>query len=466
MKYYSQYNQDQFFNDNFFHNKRGGIFVDIGAYDGVEGSNTLFFEKELGWRGLCIEPHPKIFQKLQANRNCILSNAGAWTENTKKVFKVIDGYSEMLSGFVDCYDPRHADRIVAEMSANPQTYSDLDINCVDINELLFEHKLFHIDFLSIDIEGSEYNVLNHINFDLFQIDYITCENNYNDDKIRQMMASKGYTFAARLNIDDVYVRTPAIKQNKFKIVIPSYNNEEWVETNVESILEQTYQNYEVLYINDASTDNTLQLVTDMVGNNPKWKIVSNPKNRRRGYNTSPYNEDICNFMTNDSDILVFVDGDDWLAYPKSLERLNDFYNANNSWMTYGRFVCYTTLQLGNPQNTEYPTEVHNQNLYRRDHWRASHLRTFKWWLYKKIKKEDLIYSKTNDYYFHAEDLAATFPCLEMCPKDKIGIIPDVNYVFNDTPSNRARGVQREKDAGMELEMEIRTKIPYNKLIVK
>ena len=55
-------------------------------------------------------------------------------------------------------------------------------------------------------------------------------------------------------------------KNKFKIVIPSYNNEQWVEPNVASILNQTYTNYDVLYINDASTDNTLTLVNELVLN--------------------------------------------------------------------------------------------------------------------------------------------------------------------------------------------------------
>jgi len=71
-------------------------------------------------------------------------------------------------------------------------------------------------------------------------------------------------------------------KNKFKIVIPSYNNEKWVETNIESILEQEYDNFEVFYIDDCSTDNTLQKVKTLTKNNKKWNIVSNEKNMKRG----------------------------------------------------------------------------------------------------------------------------------------------------------------------------------------
>lgn len=254
-----------------------------------------------------------------------------------------------------------------------------------------------------------------------------------------------------------------MKQNKFKIVIPSYNNEAWVEPNLASILNQTYTNYEVLYIDDHSTDDTFYKVYSIVGKLDNWTLVSNEENRRRGYNISPYNTYVQSFMKDDEDILVFVDGDDWLYDDYVLEKLNDFYNDKDCWMTYGGMICYPSGQPGNPQNSPYPDAVHQANAYRRDHWRASHLRTFKWHLYKQIRKEDMCYSKTGEYYFHAEDLATSFPCLEMCPQDKIGVLDFFSYVFNETPSNRERGVAREAEAGMDLENEIRNQKPYDKL---
>ena len=257
------------------------------------------------------------------------------------------------------------------------------------------------------------------------------------------------------------------KQNKFKIVIPSYNNEEWIEPNVASILNQTYTNYDVLYINDASTDNTLSLIHELKNNYNlnNWKIVNNLQNKKRGYNISPYNKNIIEFMENDEDILVFVDGDDWLFDENVLFKLNNFYNKNTSWMTYGGMYVYPESQPANPQNSPYSDTVHQHNLYRKDHWRASHLRSFKWHLYKQIKKEDLLHSKTGKYYFHAEDLATSFPCLEMCPTEKIGVIDFPSYAFNQTPSNRQRGIEREEMAGVELEQEIRNQIPYKTLSV-
>ena len=259
------------------------------------------------------------------------------------------------------------------------------------------------------------------------------------------------------------------KDNKFKIVIPSYNNAEWVEPNLASILNQTYTNYEVLYIDDASTDDTFKLVDSIVGDNPKFQIRRNPKNMKRGYNTAP--KVLEDFFDDGEDILVYVDGDDWLAYPDTLEKINNFYNQKDPWMTYGKM----TVWKGNedyswpfPQNSEYPQKVHQQNAYRKDLWRASHLRTFKWHLYKQIKTESLQYTATNKYYLHAEDLAGSFPCLEMCPPEKIGIVDFLTYVFNESKSNQIRSKERIKLAGQkdenngitDMEIEIRNQIPY------
>lgn len=66
--YYSQYQQDRILNEFIFRNARAGAFLDIGAYDGVLFSNTCFFERDLGWRGICVEPTPHIFAQLRKNR--------------------------------------------------------------------------------------------------------------------------------------------------------------------------------------------------------------------------------------------------------------------------------------------------------------------------------------------------------------------------------------------------------------
>ena len=72
--YHSQHGQDRFVADLLFHSKRGGVFVDVGAYEGITFSNTLHFEREFGWTGIAVEPHPASFAELAASRNCLVSN--------------------------------------------------------------------------------------------------------------------------------------------------------------------------------------------------------------------------------------------------------------------------------------------------------------------------------------------------------------------------------------------------------
>ena len=68
------------------------------------------------------------------------------------------------------------------------------------------------------------------------------------------------------------------KQNKFRIITPSYNNEEWIEYNLASILNQAYTNYKVTYIDDASTDSTYEKVKEIVGELPNWNVIKNSEN--------------------------------------------------------------------------------------------------------------------------------------------------------------------------------------------
>jgi glycosyltransferase involved in cell wall biosynthesis len=250
-----------------------------------------------------------------------------------------------------------------------------------------------------------------------------------------------------------------MKINKFKIITPSYNNAEWIEYNIASILNQTYTNYEVLYIDDASTDDTYDKVFDIVGKLPNWKVVRNPINIGA---TRNYFENLNTFVDGD-DIVIHLDGDDWFYDEFVLENINKFYNEKDCWMSYGGFVCWDGTEnpiAPYPQNTHYPDFVHEHKKYRQDVWRASHLRTYRAFLLKSLPLDAIRDLETGEYYWHASDLAFQFPLMEMCSKDRIGVFDFHTCVYNQSKSNSLRTRERESVDNTRYEIEIRNRKRY------
>jgi len=248
--------------------------------------------------------------------------------------------------------------------------------------------------------------------------------------------------------------------NKFRIIIPSYNNSNWVEYNITSVLNQTYKNYEVYYIDDASNDDTLEKVLSIVKDNPKFKVIHNSHNKGAMCN---YVEHSLQDLTDDNTILCHLDGDDWLYDITVLEKLNQFYNEFDLWMAYGGMSVYhdNGMVEATPQNTPYPDEIHLNKSYRRDIWRASHFRTYRAYLWKSIDNDQFYEIGTKTYYNHASDLAFQFACLEICPKEKIGVVPFKTYVYNATNLNMVRTSERQMDSRhWSVENEIRNRKSY------
>lgn len=217
--YKSQFEQDKFLNTVFFKNKTNGIFIDIGANDGITGSNTWFYEKILGWKGICFEPSPSIYKKLTRNRQCLCINACVADKKGVVKFRDIIGpvKADMLSGIESNYDPRHVSRIENKLKKTGGSFELIDVPAYTVNSVLEENQIYHIDFLSLDIEGGELVVLKSIDFNKFHIRAITVENNYESSEIQTFLESKNFMLIKKLKIDEVYVNkreniTPAMVQ--------------------------------------------------------------------------------------------------------------------------------------------------------------------------------------------------------------------------------------------------------------
>lgn len=209
--YISQVGQDKYLNENVFKNKENGVFVDIGAFDGVTHSNSYYFEKNLNWTGICIEPLPNKFKELKSCRNCICINSCISNEEAIVKFIEVNGAPAMLSGMQKNYDLRHLARLKNEIVRDGGSYKIIDIPARNINNILKENNLFKIDYLSLDTEGSELEILKSIDFDSFYIHAISVENNYSDPNFKLFLESKGFKYLITLGSqDEIYVN---IKKN-------------------------------------------------------------------------------------------------------------------------------------------------------------------------------------------------------------------------------------------------------------
>ena len=148
--YYSQSNQDKWVAE-FLEFKKNGYFIEVGAYDGIQTSNTYFFEKNFNWSGICIEANPSIFNSLIENRKSVNVN------------KAVTDYKG------SCNFNSNEYKITNE---------GISIDCDTLLNILDENNSPNvIDYLSIDIEGYEYIALKEFDFIKYEIGLITVEHN-------------------------------------------------------------------------------------------------------------------------------------------------------------------------------------------------------------------------------------------------------------------------------------------------
>lgn len=196
--FFSQYGQDEYLHTNVFKGYKNGFFMDVGANDGVYINNTLFFQREHGWKGVNIEPLPEVYEKLKINRpndlniNCAICQ----TDGTSK-FLCNNGWTEPISGLQHTYHQEHLKRLIHENKQHNCVTKIIDVATRRIDSICDEHNINHIHYLSIDVEGAEYEVIQSIDFEKVFIDVIGFENNYNDictENIKSFLTKLGYVF--------------------------------------------------------------------------------------------------------------------------------------------------------------------------------------------------------------------------------------------------------------------------------
>lgn len=243
--------------------------------------------------------------------------------------------------------------------------------------------------------------------------------------------------------------------NHFKIIVPFYNVEKWIKVCIRSVQAQDYQNFQCILVDDISTDKSAEIARQEISGDDRFILVVN---KEKAYALKNIYDAIKLSNANDEDIIVTLDGDDWLANRNVLSTLNKVYNEKDCWITYGSYAEYPGGSRGKFAK-QIPAHVTNNCSYRQSEWCSSHLRTFKRHLWSKIKKQDLLDSEGN-FYRMAWDLAFMFPMLEMAGK-KSKYISDILYIYNlGNPLNDHKvdnGLQRR------LERQIRAGDIYRKL---
>lgn len=205
-RFFSQAGQDEFLDRNVFRGRRGGIFAEIGAYDGVTGSNTLFFEMFRGWSGILVEASPTWAGEARRNRDLPCVNVAVSDRAGEAAFLDIRrGYLQM-GGIVESL----GETARRAIEADPRTESDIvRVPTLPLAEILRGQGLSRIDYVSLDIEGGERAALAAFPFAEFDITAWSIEANEESPDIARIMTGAGYRLAAHVGVDQIWVRTGA-----------------------------------------------------------------------------------------------------------------------------------------------------------------------------------------------------------------------------------------------------------------
>jgi FkbM family methyltransferase len=209
MKFYSQLQQDIILYEKYFKNINNGVFVEVGAHDGEEGSNTLFYEESLNWSGICIEPHPELYNKLIKKRKCICVQSAVCMNEGEEIFIKLTGHPTAISGLERMYDNRHLQRIKNELDIPGSFKEIITVKTTKLQNILSNNNINEIHYLSIDVEGAEIEVVKSIDFNNTFIHVISIENNYPDtfDNIKDILISNGFKHTFNIVWDEIFINT-------------------------------------------------------------------------------------------------------------------------------------------------------------------------------------------------------------------------------------------------------------------
>lgn len=244
---------------------------------------------------------------------------------------------------------------------------------------------------------------------------------------------------------------------RFKVVVPSFNSIDYIRKTLQSIEMQSDCGYDVCVIDDGSTmKEQREIITEFCQRN-QWKFLFNEKNRGALYSLV---HAIQLLECQDDDVIVVIDGDDWLAHADVFKRLRQIYTDHDLYLTWGQCEIYpggkTPMNYAQP----IPEMVIQQKLYRDIPFVFWHIGTFKYFLWRHIDDQDLR-DVDGEYLMLMKDKATLYPMLEMAG-EKIRFVNETLYIYNlENPLNDYVNTRPEEH--VRVDALIRAKKRYSRL---
>jgi len=184
----------------------GGFFIEAGANDGIAQSNTLYFEKHHGWRGLLIEPIPELAERCRRNRpTCLVENA-ALVPKEYAGSHIEMRYCNLMSlvqGAMKTADDQARHIAAGEVCQAIQSY-DVSVPARTLSDILDEHAISEVDLLSLDVEGFEAQALAGLDLARHRPRYLLVEARYRAEI--DAILDAHYVALAELSHHDVLYR--------------------------------------------------------------------------------------------------------------------------------------------------------------------------------------------------------------------------------------------------------------------
>ena len=194
---HAQFGEDRIL-EKIFSDRETGWCAEVGAYDGRTGSATLLFEGK-GWQCLLIEPIPECVEEISRHRRCVIQHCAASSHEGETTLYVADGVPQMST--VEA-DPQHH-RWIQEVGGSVR---EITVRTARLDDLLDEAGFPELQFLTIDVEGHELEVLRGLSLDRFKPRIVILEDNTRRGAsgVARHMAAHGYLNFKRTGVNDWY----------------------------------------------------------------------------------------------------------------------------------------------------------------------------------------------------------------------------------------------------------------------